>query len=46
MKQKKKAKVKLVLEETFYYGRFAGSIGVSGVFKRGTLQQVYERTIR
>lgn len=27
-------------------GRFAGSIGVSGVFKRGTLQQVYERTIR
>lgn len=27
-------------------GRFAGSIGVSGVFKRGTLQQVYERTTR
>lgn len=27
-------------------GRFCGSIGVSGVFKRGTLQQVYERTIR
>lgn len=27
-------------------GRFAGSIGVSGVFKRGTLQQVYERTKR
>ncbi len=27
-------------------GRYAGSIGVSGVFKRGTLQQVYERTIR
>lgn len=27
-------------------GRFAGSIGVSGVFKCGTLQQVYERTIR
>ena len=27
-------------------GRFAGSIGVTGVFKRGTLQQVYERTIR
>lgn len=27
-------------------GRFAGSIGVSGVFKRGTLQQAYERTIR
>lgn len=27
-------------------GRFAGSIGASGVFKRGTLQQVYERTIR
>lgn len=27
-------------------GRFARSIGVSGVFKRGTLQQVYERTIR
>lgn len=26
-------------------GRFCGSIGVSGVFKRGTLQQVYERTI-
>ena len=26
--------------------RFCGSIGVSGVFKRGTLQQVYERTIR
>lgn len=26
--------------------RFAGSIGVSGVFKRGTLQQVYERTTR
>lgn len=27
-------------------GRFAGSIGVTGVFKRGTLQQAYERTIR
>lgn len=27
-------------------GRFCGSIGVSGVFKRGTLQQIYERTIR
>lgn len=27
-------------------GRFAGSIGVSGVFKRGTLQQVYERAVR
>ena len=27
-------------------GRFAGSIGVTGVFKRGTLEQAYERTIR
>ena len=27
-------------------GRFAVSIGVTGVFKRGTLQQAYERTIR
>lgn len=27
-------------------GRFAGSIGVTGVFKRGTLQQAYERSIR
>ena len=27
-------------------GRFAGSIGVTGVFKRGTLRQAYERTIR
>lgn len=25
-------------------GRFCGSIGVTGVFKRGTLQQVFERT--
>ena len=25
-------------------GRFCGTLGVTGVFKRGTLQQVYERT--
>lgn len=34
------------VEQMQAIGRFAGSIGVTGVFKRGTLQQVYERTIR
>lgn len=34
------------VEQMQAIGRFAGSIGVSGVFKRGTLQQVYERSIR
>lgn len=36
---------KATIEQCFDIGKYCGSIGVTGVFKRGTLEEIYEKEI-